>query len=123
MGAERLLAHGGVGETMALTKLATVDEIPEKGMAVKKHGDRQVMLAMVKGQIYAMDNVCTHKGAPLNEGELGGPKGDDPLFLTCPWHEAHFDVRTGKVYQDTPWATDTNVFRVEVRGKDVYVDL
>lgn len=107
---------------MASVKLATVSEIPEGGMILKEHGDQQILLAKVGGKVFAMNNVCTHMGAPLHEGTLGG-EGQDPHLVTCPWHEAHFDVRTGKVYQDTPWATDTETYSVEVRGEDVYVDI
>jgi nitrite reductase/ring-hydroxylating ferredoxin subunit len=54
-------------------------------------------------------------------GELG--TAGSPYLLTCPWHAAHFDVSSGKVYQDTPWATDTEVYPVEIVGDDVLVDL
>jgi nitrite reductase/ring-hydroxylating ferredoxin subunit len=54
-------------------------------------------------------------------GELG--VADSPYLLTCPWHAAHFDVRTGKVYQDTPWATDTESYPVEIAGEDVLVEI
>jgi nitrite reductase/ring-hydroxylating ferredoxin subunit len=106
---------------MAPVAVAKASEIPEGGMVAKEHAGKLVVLAKVKGKIYAMDNVCTHQGAPLHEGVLG--EGGDPFLLTCPWHEAHFDLRTGKVYQDTPWATDTETFHVEVKGDDVYVDI
>ena len=46
---------------------------------------------MVEGKIYAIDEMCTHEGGPLDEGELDGHN------LKCPWHYAVFDVRNGKV--------------------------
>jgi 3-phenylpropionate/trans-cinnamate dioxygenase ferredoxin subunit len=107
---------------MAKVKLAKVSDIPEGGMILRIHERNYVMLAKVDGLIYAMDDICTHEEAPLHDGELG-EHDNNPHLLTCPWHEAHFDIRTGKVYQDTPWATDTQTFEVEVRGEDVYVDL
>ena len=105
---------------MAKIKLATVREVPEGGMILRLHGDAQILLAKVDGKIYAMNDVCTHQGAPLHEGDLGGQEAH---LVTCPWHEAHFDLRTGKVYQETPWATDTETFTVEVDGDDVYVEV
>lgn len=100
--------------------LARLDEIPEGGMVCRVHGAHQVVLARVRGEVFALDDVCTHAGAPLHEGELGRV-GD--CFVTCPWHEAHFDFRTGKVDQDTPWAVDTRAYRVELRGDEVWVDM
>lgn len=107
---------------MAKVKLAEVSEIPEGGMIAKEHEGAQVMLAKVEGKIYAMNNVCTHRGAPLNQGELG-MAGADAHLLTCPWHGAHFDIRTGKVYEDTPWARDTNAYEVEVKDGEVYIEI
>lgn len=107
---------------MSKVKLATVDEIPEGGMIMRTHDSLFVTLAKVDGKIYALDDICTHEDAPLHEGELGA-YNDDPHKLTCPWHAAHFDIRDGTVVQDTPWATDTTTYEVEVRDNDVYVDL
>lgn len=107
---------------MAKVKLATVSEILEDGMLARQHEGRTILLAKVDGTIYAMDDVCTHSGAPLHEGELGRERGN-PYLLTCPWHAAHFDLRTGKVYQETPWATDTRTFPVSIEGDDVFIEL
>lgn len=106
---------------MAKVRLAAVADVPEGGMTMREHDGRQVMLAKIDGKIYAMNDVCTHRGAPLHMGELG--QAGSPQLLTCPWHAAHFDVTTGKVYQETPWATDTETYPVEVEGEDVYVVL
>ena len=101
-------------------KLATLAEIPDGGMICRAHGARQVMLARVGGEVFAIDDVCPHAGAPLHEGDLGR---EGEFLVTCPWHEAHFDVRNGKVHQDTDWAVDTASYRVELRGDEVWVDL
>ncbi|HEV8629908.1 MAG TPA: nitrite reductase (NAD(P)H) small subunit [Thermoanaerobaculia bacterium] len=100
--------------------LARLAEIPEGGMVCRVHGARQVALVRIQGEVFAIDDLCTHAGASLHEGELGR-MGD--YLVTCPWHEAHFDVRTGRVHQDTDWATDTTAYRVELRGDEVWVDL
>ncbi|MGH9367183.1 MAG: Rieske (2Fe-2S) protein [Thermoanaerobaculia bacterium] len=105
---------------MARIRLGAVDEIPEGGMIMRGHEGAQILLARVDGRIYAMNDICTHEGAPLHEGSLGG---EGKCLLTCPWHAAHFDIRTGTVLQDTPWATDTETYPVEISGADVYVEL
>ena len=106
---------------MAKVRLAAVSEIPEGGMTMREHDGRSITLATVDGKIYAMNDVCTHSGAPLHMGQLGA--AGSPYLLTCPWHAAHYDITTGKVYQDTPWAVDTEVYPVEISGEDVLVDL
>ena len=105
---------------MPSVKLAVLSEIPEGRLVCRSHGSCQVALARVGGEVFAIDDVCTHAGAPLSEGDLGR---EGQYLLTCPWHEAHFDVRTGKVHQDTAWASDTRSYRVELRGDEVWVDL
>jgi len=35
--------------------------------------DRSIVLANIKGKLYAMDSVCSHEGEPLEEGTLTCP--------------------------------------------------
>jgi nitrite reductase/ring-hydroxylating ferredoxin subunit len=100
--------------------LARLDELPEGGLVARAHDGQQVLLARLRGAVYALDDVCTHGGAPLHEGDL---ERAGPCLVTCPWHEAHFDLRTGRVHQDSPWATDTRAYRVELRDGVVWVEL
>ncbi len=89
-------------------------------MVWRVHGAHQIALARVHGEVFAIDDVCTHAGASLHEGELGR-EGDH--VVTCPWHDAHFDVRTGRADGDTPWAVDTRAYAVELRDDEVWVEL
>jgi len=65
------------------------EDIPEGGMRATKVATREVLLAKVAGQIYAIDNACGHSGYPLHKGDLDG------FVVTCWWHDAQFDIRTG----------------------------
>jgi 3-phenylpropionate/trans-cinnamate dioxygenase ferredoxin component len=72
-------------------KVAKINEIePGQARLVDVQG-KQIALFNVDGTFFALDSTCTHKGGPLTEGEISGHK------VTCPWHGARFDVRTGKV--------------------------
>ncbi|MGA2523602.1 MAG: non-heme iron oxygenase ferredoxin subunit [Candidatus Bathyarchaeia archaeon] len=53
--------------------------------------DIEILIANVNGKYYAVDNTCTHFGGNLSEGILEGN------VVTCPNHQAKFDVTTGKV--------------------------
>ena len=66
-------------------------ELAEGGLATVKSGDREILLAKVDGKIHAIDNACGHLAYPLNQGRLEGH------IVTCLWHFARFDVRTGEV--------------------------
>ena len=84
-------------------------------MAVEVDGE-PVCLARVDGAIYAFTDNCTHVGGPLNEGEL------DDCVLTCPWHGAQFDVRTGKVLRG-PARQDILTYPIKMEGEAILVQL
>jgi nitrite reductase/ring-hydroxylating ferredoxin subunit len=67
----------------------TKDIKPSTMKAIDLAGER-VCIVNVEGNYYAIGNVCTHVGGPLNEGTLEG------YDVECPWHGSKFDVRTGK---------------------------
>ena len=67
------------------------DELGDGTLTATNVGDKEVLLAKVDGEIYAIDNACGHLAYPLNEGRLDGH------IVTCIWHFARFDVRTGAV--------------------------
>ncbi len=51
---------------------------------------REIVVCATKEGIFALDNICTHAFARLNEGRLRGTR------LICPLHGAGFDVRDGR---------------------------
>ena len=53
--------------------------------------NREILIVNVNGAYYAVDNMCTHFGGDLSEGVLEGN------IVTCPNHQATFDVTNGKV--------------------------
>jgi 3-phenylpropionate/trans-cinnamate dioxygenase ferredoxin subunit len=42
------------------------------------------------GELYAIDDTCTHQDASLSEGWL------EDCLVECPLHAASFDLRTGQ---------------------------
>jgi nitrite reductase/ring-hydroxylating ferredoxin subunit len=89
-------------------RVANKKEIKEGGLLGVELEGNKVALAMIEGQVFAIDAVCSHKGAPLEEGKLEG------FNLTCPWHYAVFDVRNGKVSDRTVWAKNQASYPVNV---------
>ena len=89
-------------------KVANKDDLKEGSMLKVETNGKQIVLSMVEGKVYAIDEICTHEGGPLDEGELNG------YDLKCPWHYAVFDVRNGKVSDATVWATNVNSYTVKV---------
>jgi 3-phenylpropionate/trans-cinnamate dioxygenase ferredoxin subunit len=75
----------------------------------------EILLCNVDGKIYAIEDVCTHDGGPLDQGELEGAS------VVCPRHGATFDVRTGDALT-LPAVVPLMTFEVSVEGDDVFVD-
>ena len=97
-------------------RAASLDDIPEgRAIVVDLEGD-SLALARVDGDVYCIDNVCTHDGGPLGEGELDG------TALECPRHGARFDVCTGRALS-FPAVVPVNTYEVRIEGRDVLVDL
>lgn len=69
--------------------VASVSSFPKSGRLCIELDDRYLVLVRVEQNFYCLDDVCTHDGGPLGEGELDGH------CLICPRHGARFDVRNG----------------------------
>jgi glycine betaine catabolism B len=95
-------------ETPRFQKVANKSDLREGGLLGVQIDSKRIALSMVEGKVYAMNAVCTHKGAPLEEGTLLG------YDLKCPWHFALFDIRNGKVSARTVWAKDLESYLVQV---------
>jgi nitrite reductase/ring-hydroxylating ferredoxin subunit len=95
-------------ETPNFQKVANKRDLREGGLLGVQIDSNKIVLTMVEDKIYAMNAVCSHKGAPLEEGTLLG------YDLKCPWHFALFDVRNGKVSAKTVWAKDLESYLVQV---------
>ena len=70
--------------------VAKEGEIEPGRVKLAQVGGRQLAICNVNGAYYAIDDVCTHDGGSLDQGELL----DDQI--ECPRHGARFDVRSGR---------------------------
>src|SRR5712691_2136115 len=99
-----------------LIKLTGVkDLLPGQAAAFTVEGQR-VALFNVEGTYYAIADTCSHVGGPLSEGEVQGTK------VTCPWHGADFDLKTGAVC-GPPAREAVSSYKVVVEGDDIKVEV
>ena len=97
-------------------RLASVDEIPEGEGREFRVGERFVAIFHYEGQFYALEDVCPHVGAPLNNGQLVDGT------VMCMWHGWRFNLHDG-VCINHPRGRDVPAFPVTIRGQDLYVTL
>lgn len=100
---------------MAWTKVASLAEVkPGQPMGIALP-DRGIVLSRIGDTIYAVNDRCPHKGAPLADGRIEGG------FIVCALHGWKFHVETGQ-YPGAP-SVKVRVFPVKVEEGDVWVDL
>ncbi len=75
-----------------------------------------IVLARSEGQIFALEDCCSHEDFPLSEGEIVAGA------LECVLHGARFDIRTGRALS-LPAVRPVKTYRADVRGEDVYVEV
>jgi 3-phenylpropionate/trans-cinnamate dioxygenase ferredoxin subunit len=73
-----------------------------------------IAIARYQGKIYAVDNICTHDGGHLGEGNV--IQGQ----IQCPRHGARFNLATGLVTR-MPAVFGINTYEVKIEDGQVYV--
>jgi nitrite reductase (NADH) small subunit len=100
---------------MAFLRATKIGEVPPGMIRELQLDGKVVALANVGGKLYAINNVCLHRGGPLGQGELSGQ------IVTCPWHGWQCDVTSGKLVTNPAIGVET--YPVELRGEDIYIDV
>ncbi len=101
---------------MTASPVAKLSEIAPGTTRRVTIGAENVLLCNVAGEIYAIEDVCTHDGGALGQGRLEG------CTIMCPRHGAFFDVTTGAALT-LPAILPVGTFAVRVDGDDIFVEL
>lgn len=84
------------------------------GESVRVQGRVAIAVFNVDGELFAIDDTCTHQDASLSDGWLEG------CAVECPLHAACFDLRTGRP-SGPPAKTPVRTHRVVIEDGLVYV--
>ena len=98
------------------TKVADLKTLPPGKSACVEFGGEKVALFNVEGTIHAIADTCTHRGGPLSEGEV------EETTVTCPWHGASFDLKTGATL-GPPATQSVKRYQVTVKGNDIFLSV
>ena len=77
-------------------------------------GDTAIAVFNIDGELYAIEDVCTHDGGELASGTLSGHE------IECPRHGARFDVRTGAA-RCPPAYEPTAKFPLKLEAGSIFV--
>jgi len=89
-----------------LTQAIELSTIPDGTMLLGHAHGEPVLLARHGDEVFAIGAICTHYGAPLEQGLLVGDS------VRCPWHHACFSLRTGAALR-APALDPVSRWRVE----------
>lgn len=103
-----------LGSPSDWTDVAAEADLVEGQPIAATAGAVPVVLVCSAGQIYALNDRCTHRGGPLHEGSLAGD------CIECPWHGSRFRLSDGSVVQG-PATQPQQSFEVRVDGGRVLV--
>jgi 3-phenylpropionate/trans-cinnamate dioxygenase ferredoxin subunit len=102
---------------VAFARVASLVEVPEGEVLGVEAEGKQICLARVDGEVYAFADRCSHRDFPLSNGELD----TDECTITCEWHGAQFDVRTGAALC-LPATRPIPVYPCRVEDDQIFVD-
>ena len=99
---------------MNMIDAAKTTDIASGQMKNLQIAGKDVLLANIGGQFYAIGGKCTHAGGDLSKGILTGK------MVTCPRHGSQFDATTGKVVggpasKNEPW------YEVKIEGNIIKI--
>ena len=79
-------------------------------------GRNRLAVCNVDNNYYCIDDVCTHDGGSLDQGELEGNE------IECPRHGARFDVTTGRA-TCMPAVVPVKVYPVRVENGEIQIQV
>ena len=104
---------------MAFERVCALSEVPEEGSLRVELADIDVAVVRFEGEIYAIEDRCSHADIPLTDGDV--EVFDGAPTIECALHGSCFDLRTGEP-TNMPATEPVDVYPVRVEGEDVFVD-
>ncbi len=84
-----------LGAPTEWTDVMVESDLPDDRPVAAMVGVVPLMILRRGDHVVALGDRCTHRGAPLHEGDLA----DGGDCIVCPWHGSRFDTTTGEVMQ------------------------
>ncbi len=98
--------------------VARLSEIADPGKLLVEVDEQLVVVFRVGESVYCLDDVCTHDGGPLSDGELDAAR----CTIACPRHGAKFDIKNGDALT-MPATKATRAHEVKVVDGQILVRL
>ncbi|MCP9946258.1 non-heme iron oxygenase ferredoxin subunit [Streptomyces somaliensis] len=101
---------------MAFVRACDLGELAEDTPKRVEIDGTPVSLVLTGGEVFAINDICSHANVSLSEGEV------DNCAIECWLHGSSFDLRTGKP-SGLPATRPVPVYPVKIEGDDVLVSV
>jgi len=91
-------------------------DLPKGESLVVEVEGKQIAIFYDEGKVYAIDDLCTHRGASLSEGAVVNKE------VRCPWHGAKFSLETGKALC-LPANKDLKCYQAFIEGDNIELEI
>ena len=104
------------GEAASFQRAVALSELEEDTPQRVELSGVPVSVIRTQGQVYAINDICSHANVSLSEGEV------EDCQIECWLHGSSFDLRTGKP-SGPPATRPVPVYPVKIEGDDVLVSV
>ena len=101
---------------MAWHEVAAAEAVGEDEAMAVSVGERQIALCRNGGELFALDNVCTHQFALLSDCYI------EDGCIECPLHQGRFDLKTGAAL-GAPVTEPVRVYPVRTDAGKIFVEI
>jgi 3-phenylpropionate/trans-cinnamate dioxygenase ferredoxin subunit len=98
--------------------VAAADEFPPGSSKIVRHGSLFVGVYNCGGELYAIEDRCSHDDGPLCEGDWD----EDMCRVVCPRHGSEFELSTGRP-MSLPATEPVETYPVRIVDGSVVVEL
>jgi 3-phenylpropionate/trans-cinnamate dioxygenase ferredoxin subunit len=104
------------GTTARFVRVGRVADVPQGRAEVFDVEERKIAVYRLEDGFFAIDDICTHDGGPLADGEVDGDQ------VICPRHGARFSIKTGAALT-VPAVTPVESYPVRVEGEELLIGI
>tara|TARA_Y100000782_G_scaffold103793_1_gene122263 strand:- start:1339 stop:1647 length:309 start_codon:yes stop_codon:yes gene_type:complete len=96
--------------------VAKTNEIKPNQIKQVSIDGKDIVVINIDGNYFAINDTCTHAGGSLSEGKVEGS------IITCDWHGAQFDCKSGKLVKFPAKINDLESYNVVIESDTIFVE-
>jgi len=101
---------------LVLIHLASLDDLRTRKLICAKSNGYKTLIALAEGDVYAVDDMCTHEDTSLSKGSLHGD------CVKYPLHGSRFRLINGEALGE-PAEEALNTYAVKIEGDNILTEI